>query len=158
MAKNLRYVFVAVVALLAAGSIAAIASASPPVTETSTTKGTETFVDVAPTCEVGGPLYQITIDFNLVEHSTVSEDGEHFTFTQTGTFDAVALEAGEPDASGRFTVWGGFNQNPGGAVNGTFTFNVRGTFEDGTRINTHLVDHFNVTPTGAEFFFTHCHD
>ena len=40
----------------------------------------------------------------------------------------------------------------------TFTFNVRGQVEDGTTINTHLVDHFNVTPTGAEFFFTRCHD
>ena len=29
---------------------------------------------------------------------------------------------------------------------------------DGGKISTHLVDHFNVTPTGAEFFFTHCHD
>jgi hypothetical protein len=47
---------------------------------------------------------------------------------------------------------------PGGAVNGTFTFSVRGQFEDGTRINTDLTDHFNVTPPGAEFFFTHCHD
>lgn len=155
---SFRYGFVAVLVVLATGLTAAVAAASPPETDTVTGKGTETFVDVAPTCEEGGPLYEITIDFNFVEHSTVSENGAHFTFTQTGTFVAVALEAGEPDASGRFTVWGGFNENPGGAVNGTFTFNVRGQFEDGTRINTHLVDHFNVTPTGAEFFFTRCHD
>ena len=32
---------------------------------------------------------------------------------------------------------GGFNQSPGGAVNGTFTFSVRGQFEDGTKINFH---------------------
>jgi len=158
MARTLRFGLVPLVALLAAGVIAAVASATPPVTDTVTVKGTETFIDVAPTCEEGGPLYEITIDFNLVEHSTVSATGAHFTFTQTGTFVAVALEAGEPDASGRFTVWGGFNENPGGAVNGTFTFEVRGSFDDGTRINTHLTDHFNVTPTGAEFFFTHCHD
>jgi len=158
MARTLRFGLVPLVALLAAGVIAAVASATPPVTDTVTVKGTETFIDVAPTCEEGGPLYEITIDFNLVEHSTVSATGAHFTFTQTGTFVAVALEAGEPDASGRFTVWGGFNENPGGAVNGTFTFAVRGSFDDGTRINTHLTDHFNVTPTGAEFFFTHCHD
>jgi hypothetical protein len=70
----------------------------------------------------------------------------------------VALDPNEPDASGTFTQWGGFNANPGGAVNGTFTFSVRGRFEDGTRINVHLVDHFNETPTGGSFFFTHCHD
>ncbi len=29
--------------------------------------------------------YQVTIDYNLVEHSTVFEDGEHF-LTQTDTF------------------------------------------------------------------------
>lgn len=158
MPKPVRYALAMVLVLLTAGLVPAAASASPPVTETTTTKGTETFIDVAPTCEEGGPLYEITIEFNLVEHSTVSEEGAHFTFTQTGTFVAVALEAGQPDATGRFTAWGGFNENPGGAVNGTFTFSARGQFEDGTRINTHLTDHFNVTPTGAEFFFTHCHD
>jgi hypothetical protein len=68
----------------------------------------------------------------------------------------VALEPGEPDASGRFTQWGGFNENRGGAVNGTFS--VRGQFEDGTRINTQLSDHVNETPSGAAFFCTHCRD
>jgi hypothetical protein len=43
-------------------------------------------------------------------------------------------------------------------VNGTFTFSARGKFEDGTRINFHLTDYFYETPTGASFFFTHCHD
>lgn len=157
MAKCFRCAFVALL-VLATGLVPAVASASPPETETTTVKGTETFVDVVPTCEEGGPLYEITIDFNLVEHSTVSDKGAHFTFTQTGTFVAVALEEGQPDASGRFTIWGGFNENPSGAVNGTFTLSVRGKFEDGTRINTHFTDHFNVTPTGAEFFFSRCHD
>lgn len=126
-------------------------------TETTTGKATDTFIDVlVPACEDGGPLYEITIDYNFIEHATVSDTGAHFTFTQTGTFVAEALEPGEPDASGRFTVWGGFNENPGGAVSGTFTFSARGKFEDGTKLNFHLVDHINVTPTGAEHFF--CHD
>ena len=136
----------------------AMASAGPTETETNTGKRTETFVDIVPTCSETGAAYEITIEYNFVEHMTLQENGAHFTFTNTGTFTAVALDPNEPDASGRFTQWGGFNENPGGAVNGTFTFNVRGSFEDGTKISFHLTDHFNVTPTGAEFFFTHCHD
>lgn len=148
--------------LLVVGLVVGLASpavAAPPVTETITLQGVvETFVDVAPTCEGGGPLYEITLTYNLIEHTTAFADGRvHATFTQTGTFVAVPLDPSLPGASGHFTVWGGFNQN-GTSVNGTFTFNVVGTFDDGTQINTHLVDHFNVTPTGAEFFFTHCHD
>jgi len=57
-------------------------------------------------------LHEITIDFNFIEHATVSDDAAHFTFTNTGPFAAVALEEGEPHASGRFTQWGGFNENP----------------------------------------------
>jgi hypothetical protein len=156
MLRRFRHAFALVVVLIAA-AVPAVAGASPPETETITGKATETFVDVVPMCEEG-PAYEVTIEYNFVEHSTVSDTGEHFTFTNTGTFVAEALEAGQPDASGRFTQWGGFNLNPGGAVNGTFTFSARGTFEDGTRINTHLTDHFNETPTGASFFFTKCHD
>jgi hypothetical protein len=157
MGRRSRNAF-AVLMVAAAGFVPAAAGASPPETDTITVKDTETFVDVVPTCAEDAPPYEITIDYNLVEHSTVSDKGAHFTFTQTGTFVAVALEEGEPDASGRFTVWGGFNENPGGAVNGTFTFSARGRFEDGTRINTHFTDHFNHTPTGGDFFFTRCHD
>ena len=53
---------------------------------------------------------------------------------------------------------GRLQREPGDAVNSTFTFSMRGQFEDGTKINFHLSDHFNVTPTGAEFSFTYCHD
>lgn len=136
-----------------------IPAAAQPITETTTQhRVTETFVDVAPTCEGGGPLYEITITYNSVEHVTAFDDGRiHVTFTQTGKFEAVPLGHTGPGASGHFTIWGGFNDN-GASVNGTFTFNVNGRFDDGTRISTHIVDHFNVTPTGAEFFFTHCHD
>jgi hypothetical protein len=37
---------------------------------------------------------------------------------------------------------GRFNDN-GGNVNGTFTFSVRGKYEDGTRVNFHVIDHGN---------------
>jgi hypothetical protein len=135
------------------------ATAAPPTTETTTEHNvTETFVDVAPTCEGGGPLYEITIVYNEIEHVTIFDDGRvHGTFTQAGSFTAVPLDPADSGASGHFAVWGGFNQN-GTSVNGTFTFEVNGQFDDGGKISTHLVDHFNVTPTGAEFFFTHCHD
>jgi hypothetical protein len=159
MTRIVRRAFVALLVVLAICAVPIAAAAGPPETTTTVTKDTDTFVDVIPFCADNGPLYELTIDYILVLHETVFADGSvHATFTQTGTFVAVAQEPGEPDASGRFTQWGGFNQSPGGAVNGTFTFSVRGRFEDGTKINFHLTDHFNVTPTGAEFFFTHCHD
>jgi len=103
-------------------------------------------------------LYEITIDYNQVEHTTTFDDGRvHATFTQTGTFVADALEPGSLDASGTFTVWGNFNAN-GGAVNGTFTFNLRGKYSDGTSVGIHVTDHFNTTPTGGDFAFTHCRE
>jgi hypothetical protein len=43
-------------------------------------------------------------------------------------------------------------------VNGTFTFTAHGTGSDGSAFKVHETDHFNTTPTGAEFFFTRCHD
>jgi hypothetical protein len=140
-------------------SVATPAVAAPPVTETINEHGvSETFIDVAPTCEGGGPLYEITLTYNLVEHVTAFDDGRvHATFTQAGKFVAVPLDPADSGASGQFAIWGGFNQN-NTSVNGTFTFNVNGEFDDGTKISTHEVEHFNVTPTGAEFFFLHCHD
>ena len=130
-----------------------------PTTETNTQKDlVETFVDVVPTCEGGGPLYTITTTSNLVEHETVFADGRvHATFTQTGTFTAVPLEDPSlPSYTGKFTVWGGFNQN-GSTVNGTFTFNVRGTGSDGSTFSNSNVDHFNVRPDGTVNEFFHCH-
>jgi len=117
-----------------------------------------TFEDVFPSCE-GGPPYEITTTSNDIEHETLFDDGRtHSTFTSAGTFVAVPLtDPSLPDVSGHFAIWGGFNDN-GGAVNGTFTFNVHGTFDDGSKFKNHVTEHFNVTPNGAEFFFTHCHD
>jgi hypothetical protein len=130
-----------------------------PTTETNTAKGVvETFVDVVPSCEGGGPLYTITTTSNLIEHETIFNDGRvHATFTQTGTFTAVPLDDPTlPSYTGKFTVWGGFNANRS-TVNGTFTFSVRGTGSDGSTFSNHSVDHFNVRPSGSTQESFHCH-
>lgn len=132
------------------------ALAGPPITETNRDHITETIVDT-PFCEPGA-THEITLDYKLIEHVTAFDDGRvHANFTQTGTFDAQPLDTTGQSASGHFAIWGGFNDN-GKAVNGTFTFNVNGSFADETKLSVHLVDHFNVTPNGAEFFFTRCKD
>ena len=140
--------------------LGAPAYAAPPVTTTNTAKNlVETFVDVVPTCEGGGPLYTITTTSNLIEHTTVFDDGRtHETFTQTGTFVAVPLEDPSlPSYTGKFTTWGGFNQN-GTTVNGTFTFSVRGTGSDGSTFRAQQVEHFNARPDGTVNEFFHCND
>jgi hypothetical protein len=149
------------VGVMAAGLllVGAPAFAQPPVTTTTVQKNlVETFVDVVPSCEGGGPLYTITTTSNLVEHTTTFDDGRmHETFTQTGTFVAVPLEDPSlPSYTGKFTTWGGFNQN-GSTVNGTFTFNVRGTGSDGSSFTNHSTDHFNQQPDGTVNEFFHCH-
>jgi hypothetical protein len=156
MLRRLLTVGLMTAGLLSAG---APAIAAPPVTETNHAKNlVETFVDVVPTCEEGGPLYTITTTSNAVEHTTTFDDGRiHATFTATGTFVAVPLEDPSlPSYTGKFTIWGGFNAN-GQTVNGTFTFNVRGTGSDGSTFSTNLVEHFNVRPDGTVNEFFHCH-
>jgi hypothetical protein len=91
-------------------------------------------------------------------HETIFEDGRvHATFIQTGKFVAVPLEDPSlPSFTGRFTMWGGFNQN-GKTVNGTFTFSLRGRGSDGSTVRINLVQHFNVRPDGTVNEFFHCH-
>ena len=149
------------VGLAAAGLllVGAPAFAQPPVNTTNTQKNlVETFVDVVPSCEGGGPLYTITTTSNLVEHETVFDDGRvHATFTQTGTFVAVPLgNPSLPSYTGKFTVWGNFNQN-GTTENTTFTFNIRGTGSDGSTFSTHQNEHFNQRPDGSVNEFFRCH-
>ena len=152
MIRRLAVLLFAGVLLLMGGP--AVAS---PSTETTTFKGlVETFVDVVPSCEGGGPLYQITTTSNGVSHETIFDDGRvHATFTQTGTFVAEPLDAGLPSYTGKFTVWGGFNAN-GSTVNGTFTFMARGTGSDGSTFKNNSVDHFNERPDGTVNAFFHC--
>jgi hypothetical protein len=142
--------------------VGAPAFAQPPPVTTTTIEhhATETFVDVVPSCTENpdAPLYQITLTYNEVEHITDFGDGRvHETFTQTGTFVAVPLEQGLPSFTGKFTVWGGFNQNSETVVNGTFTLNVRGTGSDGSTFTISAVDHFNTRPDGSVEEFFHCH-
>ena len=149
------------VGLMAAGLllVGAPAFAQPPVNTTNTQKNlVDTFVDVVPTCEEGGAPYTITTTSNLVEHETVFDDGRvHATFTQTGTFVAVPLgNSSLPSYTGKFTVWGNFNQN-GTTANGTFTFNIRGTGSDGSTFSTHQNEHFNQRPDGSVNEFFRCH-
>ena len=147
--------------LLAAGllAVAAPALAQPPTTVTTHEKGlVETFVDVIPTCDEDGALFTITTTSNFVLHETIFDDGRvHATFTQTGKFVAVPLEDPSlPSFTGRFTQWGGFNQN-GQTVNGTFTFSLHGTGSDGSTVSINLVDHFNERPDGTVNQFFRCH-
>lgn len=114
-------------------------------TETNNThQGTETFVDVIPCLESLGD-YSITVSYNGVEHVTSNSKGEHFTFTQTGTFQAVPVTGTGETFSGRFTVWGGGNLNPK-VSNFTFTFRVQGTGSAGTTFKTN--DNAHVTTSG----------
>lgn len=98
MTLLVRRTFVALLALVATAILATSATAAPPQNETINLKAAETFVDVFPSCE-NDDLYELTLDYNLVEHVTVFDDGRvHTTFTQTGTFEAKALE---PRGAGR---------------------------------------------------------
>jgi hypothetical protein len=134
-------------------------AATPPETTTTHTKNlVETFVDVVPTCDASGDLYTITTTSNSVEHETVFADGRvHATFTQTGTFVAVPLDPALPSFTGKFTTWGNFNLN-GKTVNGTFTFTVHGTGDDGSTFKHHETAHFNSPPDGSVHEFFRCHD
>jgi hypothetical protein len=121
---------------------------------------TETFVDVGPDC-AGTGLYEITVTYNAVSKESFTDAGDvHSTFTQTGTFSAEPVGGGATQgATGHFTVWGGFNSNvASGTVNGTFTFNGTGRWDDGSRLAFHAVDHFNTTPKGVIFEWSKCHD
>jgi hypothetical protein len=119
------------VALVAALVWSAGVATGAPAQPTTTTEhnATETYHDQVP-CNGFG---DITLTYNSVEHSTETDNGVNFTFTQTGTFSAV-LDAGGTSA-GRFTVWGG------GSVNfstqqGTFTFTFSGTIQSGVGAGT----------------------
>lgn len=147
----------AIVTVALVGGLALPVGAAPPTTETIVEKDvTETFVEFF-TCDAGD-LYEITTTSTRIRHITMFDDGTvHETFTDTGTFEAEALDSSQPDASGKFAISGGFHENPHN-LTGTFTFNVVGQYEDGTRINTHFVGHITIRPDGTEFFFERCRD
>lgn len=148
------------VGLLTTGllTIGAPAFAAPPETQTTIEKDlVETFEDVVPSCEEGPP-YTVTITTTRIIHETIFEDGRvHVTFTDTGTALGVPLDDPSlPTYTAKFTGTGTFNDN-GQTVNGTFTFNVRGTLSDGSTFSNHRIEHFNVRPDGTVQEFFRCH-
>ena len=135
------------------------ADAAAPVTRTVHAHGlVETFTDVIPTCEGGGPRYVITTTVNFVRHVTRFDDGRrHVAFTETGTFVAEPkFDSSLPSYTGKVTIRSGFNAN-GSIINGTFIFNVRGTGSDGSTFSNHNVGHFSEMPDGTVKEFFHCH-
>lgn len=154
-------------ALFSLGATAG-AGASPASSETTTEhNGTETFGDYVPCAPVSGlDGWEITLVYNGVEHTTENGSGLHATFTTAGTFSAspvvfadVNPADGEPDVdpttdslviagprsgesfSGRFTIWGGFNDQANGTSNGTFTFRGKGQGDQGTAVQWNEVFH-----------------
>jgi hypothetical protein len=156
--KRLKHpaTFIAALALFVALGGGAAAYASGPTTTVTHEHGiTETFVETGATCS--NDLYMITVTYNGVSKESLFDDGRsHVTFTQTGTFTATPIAAGQA-GSGHFTIWGGFNDN-GKTATGTFTFNATGTNADGTAISTHGLEHFNVRPDGVANEFSFCRD
>jgi hypothetical protein len=151
------------VGLMAAGLLLAggpPAFAAPPVTETIQQKNlVDTFVDVLPSCQPGGPLYTFTVTINHVEHSTTFADGRiHRGVTETGTFVAVPLaDPSLPTYTGTLVVRNGFFIQNGQNINNTFTYSVHGTGSDGSTFNTHTTLHFNVPPVAPINEFFRCH-
>ena len=136
------------------------AYAEPPDTTTTTTQRlTETFTDVVPACDGGGPLYAVTTTTHRVEGQTTFDDGRlHVIFTDVGTFVAVPLEdATLPTYTGKVLSTGTFNEN-GSSSNGTFVFSVSGTGSDGSTFSVHSVEHSNERPNGTmQEAFRRCH-
>ena len=153
-----RIILSFVLALAGTFSLGAVAYAGAFTETNNIHKGTDTFPDVLPSCEAAGPFtHNVTVTFNSVEHITILEDGSfHATFTQTGKFTAIPIVLGGESFAGSFTLWGGFNGNINGATTSTFTFSVRGKGDQGTRLNTSIVDHVTVTPNGLVHEFSHC--
>ena len=124
--------------LLLSGTTAALA-VGPAQTFTQIFKNvTETFPEVN---ECTGDAGTVTITYNGVVHITELASGEfHITGTLTGTFVFVPNDPERPTFTGRFTNWFGENHNLNEAA-ATFTFSVRGTGSDGSRITFHAVSH-----------------
>jgi len=127
----------AALAVAALGMTGGTAWAGTQPSTTTVQHATQTFHDVVP-C-VG--LATITITFNAVEHTTTTTTGFHETSTQTGTFSAV-LDDGSGTATGKFTMWDGFNSADGVNGEGTFTFSGHVSTGPGTGTSWHETAHF----------------
>lgn len=130
---------------------------------------TRSFFDTRP-CADDGVGYEITTTSNSVEHESANAGGDHFTFTETGSFTARPAEvvrdgdgipvrndndeldpALDTDGhvvyldgttyTGHFTAWGGGNLNGGGTSGFTFTFSVHGVGSDGSTFRENSLFH-----------------
>ena len=150
--RVLRFAFVMAIVsgffALAAPSGAFASGASTETTHEH--NATDSFTDVLPCVADPDPLYDITITYNEIDHTTITPNGSfHATFTQTGTFEAVpADDPSLPSFTGHFTQWDGFNGNSRNAT-GTFTFTIHGTGSDGSKIDFHITAHFTVNANGT---------
>lgn len=152
-----RLMSLLVVLVLSLSALPALAAGNGAVSITETEHNvTDQFTDVVPCLKDAG-LFDITLTYNGVEHVTIGPNSAHFTFTQTGSFVAVST-TGDPTVTGHVAIWGGFNENSRNA-SGTFTFNLQGTTDDGTRVTFNGVEHFSVSASGIEnsFSFENCH-
>jgi hypothetical protein len=125
-----------------------------PVTETVVRKNiTESFDEQDP-CLGAVTINLVYNDvFHITEQTTGPNTGTvHVTFTQAGRFLIETEDPSLPDFTGHFAVWGGFNGNRQNAAS-TFTFNAVGRGDD-LRVRFHAVEHFNVSATGIENFFS----
>ncbi len=111
---------------------------------------TETFTDVNPCSGVPGT---VTLTYNAVFHVTTLENGTYWaTFTQTGTFSFVPVDASQPSYTGHFTIWDGDNWNNRNTTE-TATFMLRGAGSDGSTLTFHEVEHISSSASGATLSF-----
>lgn len=137
------------------------------------TNVTQTFADFVPCADGDIPALITTVTKSRVFHMTLEPGAEivgtdpvtgepiivgefHVTFTEVGTFEAVAAQG---VFEGHFAIWGGFNNNGQNGA-GTFTFEIEGFTPTGTQFGAHAVEHFNTSastpPSTREFFHVAC--
>ena len=144
--------------LAVALSVSAPAAASaPPSTQTvATHNGVDSFIDVLPACDPGGPLYATTLTYHAVEHVTsFAGGGLHLSFVQTGTFIADPLDPGGERFTGRFTTTGAWNMSST-TIGGSSTFNLRAAGSAGSGLRHHVNSQFIERPDGSARQFVRC--
>jgi len=162
--KSVRALLTTAIALVGILVAPPASYAAPTTTNTihasftgTTVQGIDPFIQGVD-CMSGGPLYTVTHVVDQVRHETVTGAGRHVSLHENVNWTAVPLkDPALPTASGTYTINIGGQENPGGAFSGPVTMNIQGSYDDGRRINQHIVQQLNVTPQGTFFFREHCH-